>query len=111
MKVIYLVLCLFLLLQDSGAWLWGSSKMTFSVCNGQNMNLRCMSGQVIKIRHATYGCTWSGFCCKNKTAKKIAEQHCNKKAYCRLRASDRIFGSHCRGSSNCLTVTFSCNNK
>jgi hypothetical protein len=38
----------------------------------------------------------------------IAKQHCNGKRWCKLRASPKIFGNPCHGTSTCLKVTFSC---
>ncbi|XP_061173632.1 L-rhamnose-binding lectin CSL1-like [Saccostrea echinata] len=119
MKTWLLLACIVILLHDGTAWLWHWKGMrtTNSVCQNHKMNLKCWHGTVIKIHYANYGRTDYYTCprghlltddCVNKRTKKIAKRLCNGKRRCKLKASSRMFGNSCRGTTKYLEVTFSC---
>ncbi|XP_062580891.1 uncharacterized protein LOC134242777 [Saccostrea cucullata] len=98
-------------------WHWKGMRTTNSVCQNHKMSLKCWHGTVIKIHYANYGRTDYFTCprghlltddCVNERTKKIVKRRCNGRRRCKLKASSRVFGNSCRGTTKYLEVTFSC---
>lgn len=86
-------------------------------CEHRTMTLYCRRGLILNILSATYGRSDRTTCrhpsmgstqCAAASSLSTVRQQCQNKRYCRVTASNRVFGDPCRGTFKYLTVTYNC---
>ncbi|XP_065053082.1 uncharacterized protein LOC135682221 isoform X2 [Rhopilema esculentum] len=87
------------------------------VCEGQTASLNCPIGYKLKIRSARYGRTNRSSCrnsamrnihCVARRSLQIAQSRCNARRFCRLPATNGVFGDPCFGTYKYLDITHQC---
>ena len=81
------------------------------------MKLSCPGTKQIRIKFANYGRRSATQCtkinvgvtnCVSRNSMAKVKESCERKHYCRLTASNNIFGDPCRGVTKYLEVSYRC---
>ncbi|XP_014827723.1 PREDICTED: L-rhamnose-binding lectin CSL3-like [Poecilia mexicana] len=88
-------------------------------CEGAVARLHCARGQVIYVTSASYGRTNKKTCSAGRPADQLENtecytyreevgERCNGKQWCKVRASNYVFGNPCYGTYKYLEVEYIC---
>ncbi|XP_023189360.1 L-rhamnose-binding lectin CSL3-like [Xiphophorus maculatus] len=102
---------------SSGAWL--PEKKSLVACEGTVARLHCEEGQAIYVTSATYGRTDKKTCSAGRPADQLENtecftyaeevgERCNGKQWCKVKASNYVFGDPCYGTYKYLEVEYIC---
>ncbi|XP_043959361.1 L-rhamnose-binding lectin CSL3-like [Gambusia affinis] len=102
---------------SSGACL--PEEKSLVACEGRLARLHCGEGQAIYVTRATYGRTEKKTCRAGRPADQLENtecstdteevgERCNGKQWCKVKASDYVFGDPCYGTYKYLEVEYIC---
>ncbi|XP_016523276.1 L-rhamnose-binding lectin CSL3-like [Poecilia formosa] len=88
-------------------------------CEGAVARLHCAEGQAIYVTSASYGRTNKKTCSAGRPADQLENtecytyreevgERCNGKQWCKVRASNYLFGNPCYGTYKYLEVEYIC---
>uniref|UniRef100_A0A3B5Q472 SUEL-type lectin domain-containing protein n=1 Tax=Xiphophorus maculatus TaxID=8083 RepID=A0A3B5Q472_XIPMA len=94
-------------------------KKSLVACEGTVARLHCEEGQAIYVTSATYGRTDKKTCSARRPADQLKNtecftyaeevgERCNGKQWCKVKASNYVFGDPCYGTYKYLEVEYIC---
>uniref|UniRef100_A0A3B5R337 SUEL-type lectin domain-containing protein n=1 Tax=Xiphophorus maculatus TaxID=8083 RepID=A0A3B5R337_XIPMA len=98
---------------------WLPEKKSLVACEGTVARLHCEEGQAIYVTSATYGRTDKKTCSARRPADQLKNtecftyaeevgERCNGKQWCKVKASNYVFGDPCYGTYKYLEVEYIC---